>query len=49
MIVITGGLGFIGKNLVKELQNSNYQDKQICVVDKKNKNKKITYFNNIDF
>ena len=36
MIVITGGLGFIGKNLVNELQKLNYHNKKICVVDKKN-------------
>ena len=31
MIIVTGGAGFIGSNIVAELQNRNYKD--IVVVD----------------
>lgn len=37
MIVVTGGLGFIGKNLARELLKKNDFNKKICVVDKKKK------------
>ncbi len=51
MIVVTGGLGFIGKNLARELLKKNEFNKKICVVDKKKKIKlkKFTYINNIKF
>ena len=51
MIVVTGGLGFIGKNLVKKLEGIGKIKKKLCVVDKKKKlkSKKFKYYNNIDF
>ena len=51
MIVVTGGLGFIGKNLVEKLQEIVSLKSKICVVDKKvkfNKNN-FNYYNNIVF
>lgn len=51
MIVVTGGLGFIGKNLVKKLQEIDSTKNNLCIVDKKNKlkSKKFRYFNYIKF
>lgn len=51
MIVVTGGLGFIGKNLVKKLIEKKSLKKKLCVVDKKNKiiSKKFKYYNNDEF
>ncbi len=51
MIVVTGGLGFIGKNLVKKLQEIDFTKNKLCIVDKKNKlkSKKFRYFNYIKF
>ncbi len=51
MIVVTGGLGFIGKNLVEKLQEIVSLKSKICVVDKKDKFNKnnFNYYNNLVF
>ena len=44
MIIVTGGLGFIGKNLSSKLEKIDSLNKEICIVDKKKeyKSKKFT-------
>ena len=51
MIIVTGGLGFIGKNLSSKLEKIDSLNKEICIVDKKKeyKSKKFTYINNLEF
>ena len=50
MIVVTGGLGFIGKNLVNKLEAVS-NSKKICVVDKRENffSKRFIYINYLDF
>tara|TARA_B110000503_G_C7155083_1_gene416930 strand:- start:208 stop:1137 length:930 start_codon:yes stop_codon:yes gene_type:complete len=49
MIIVTGGLGFIGKNLVKKINSSTKQE--VIIVDKPEKKilKNNTYLNNLIF
>lgn len=51
MIVVTGGLGFIGKNLVSSLRKIENFKNKIIVVDKKKTclSDDFKYINNIDF